>query len=214
MNILDISILLRPGMPAYPGDPAFEKTAAKSRAAGDLCEVSRLVLGSHGGTHVDVPFHFVPGGTDLTAAALAPFIGPCLVLEAKDTREVGSAALAAIPPGTRRVLFKTDNSARWNEPAFAEDYTYLAAEAARDLVARGVTLVGWDYLSIEAFHATEPVTHGILLGAGVFILEGVNLNSVAPGSYFLSALPLAIAGGDGSPVRAVLLEGVHAPEAP
>jgi arylformamidase len=72
--------------------------------------------------------------------------------------------------------------------------------------------VGIDYLSIERYDAAEPEVHRILLGAGVMILEGCDLSDVAAGEYFLSALPLAVAGGDGSPVRAVLLKGVHAPE--
>jgi arylformamidase len=208
MRIIDISVPLRAGMPTYPGDPPFVKAVARSRAAGDAVEVAALTLGSHAGTHVDVPFHFVAGGADLSATPLAPFIGPASVVAAPGVRAVGAAAVEAlVPPGVERVLFRTDNSALWARDDFVAEYAYLAADGARALVARGVTLVGWDYLSVEAFGAATAETHQTLLGAGVMILEGLTLTDVTPGTYFLAALPLAIAAGDGSPVRAVLLEG-------
>ncbi len=115
--------------------------------------------------------------------------------------------------GARRVLFRTDNSALWARDGFQEDYVYLRPDAAEELAARKLALVGIDYLSVEAFGAADARAHKSLLGAGVMILEGVNLSGVAPGAYFLAALPLAVAGGDGSPVRAVLMEGVHGDEA-
>jgi len=208
MRIIDISVPLRAAMPAYPGDPLFVRTPARSRALGDDAEVSALSLGSHAGTHVDVPVHFVDGGADLSAVPLSPFVGPCVVVDARGKAAITAADVeASVPRDARRVLFRTDNGALWAGDAFREDYVYVAADGARALARRGLALVGVDYLSIERFGAA-PDAHRILLGAGVMILEGVNLDAVTPGRYFLAALPLRIAGGDGSPVRAVLLEGV------
>ena len=207
MRVIDMSIPLDDFTPTYPGDPPFEKASAKSRAQGDAAEVSRLTLGSHAGTHVDVPHHFVEGGADLSAVALEAFVGPCRVVEVMGRRRLGAADVeAAAPARGERILFKTDNSALWGREGFARDYAYLTGDAAAALAASGVVLVGWDYLSVEEFGASGAPAHEALLGAGVMILEGLNLTGVRAGEYFLAALPLAIAGGDGSPVRAVLLE--------
>ena len=211
MRVIDISVPLRERMPTYPGDPPFEKAAAKSRKAGDAAEVSRLTLGSHAGTHVDVPHHFVEGGADVLAVGPAPFVGPCRVVELAGVPRVDAAdAEKSAPVAGERILFKTDNSALWARDEFATDYVYLTAAAAEVLAARRVALVGWDYLSVEEFDAADAPAHKTLLAADVMILEGLNLADVPAGEYFLAALPLALADGDGAPARAVLLEGFDA----
>src|SRR5207244_12339027 len=101
-------------------------------------------------------------------------------------------------------LFKTRNSALWGRPAFSREYVALSLEAARLLIESGVKLVGLDYLSIEAFGAEGHPVHKTLLGAGLVILEGLDFRRVPPGHYELYCLPLRIAGGDGSPCRAIL----------
>ena len=209
MRVIDISVPLRERMPTYPGDPPFEKAAARSRKAGDAAEVSRLTLGSHAGTHVDVPFHFVEGGADVLAVGPAPFVGPCRVVELAGVPRVDAGDAEKLAPvAGERILFKTDNSALWARDEFATDYVYLTAAAAGVLAARRVALVGWDYLSVEEFDAADAPAHKTLLAADVMILEGVNLSDVR--AYFLAALPLALADGDGAPARAVLLEGFDA----
>lgn len=196
-------------MPVYPGDPPFAKTAARSRARGDPVEVSSLTLGSHTGTHVDVPVHFLEGGADLDGVPVAAFVGPAVVVDARGLRAITAADITElVPRGARRVLFRTDNSDRWGDGRFVEDYVYLTGDGAQALVERGFVLVGIDYLSVEKFGAAEPLAHLTLLSAGVMILEGLDLSAAPAGRYFLVALPLRLAGGDGSPVRAVLLEGV------
>jgi arylformamidase len=213
MRVIDISTPMRDNMPTYPGDPPFRKVAARSRAKGDAAEVSRLTLSSHAGTHVDVPHHFIEGGADLSAVSLEPFVGRCRVVELSGVPRVDAADVEKLTPAAgERILFKTDNSALWGRGDFATDYVYLTGSAARILAARGVALVGWDYLSVEKFGAADAAAHKSLLAAGVMILEGLNLTDVIPGKYFLAALPLALAGGDGAPARAVLLEGLHAEE--
>jgi arylformamidase len=215
MRVIDITIPLNEFTPTYPGDPPFERASARSRAQGDAAEVSRLTCGSHAGTHVDVPHHFSEGGADLSAVALEAFVGRCRVVEATGRRRLEAADVAAAAPApVERILFKTDNSALWGREGFVRDYAYLTGEAAEALAASGVSLVGWDYLSVEEFGADGAPAHAALLSAGVMILEGLNLAGVAAGEYFLAALPLALAGGDGSPVRAVLVEDRDAEKTP
>jgi arylformamidase len=210
MRVIDISVPLANGMATYPGDPPFRRDPALSRAGGDSAEVSLISCGSHTGTHVDVPFHFIEGGADLSSVALDAFVGPCRVVDATGRRAVTEADVATVVPLTgERILFKTDNSAAPPGGGFSAEYTFLSGPAARALAASGVRLVGWDYLSVEEYDAPEAEAHLALLGAGVMILEGLNLAGVPAGEYFLAALPLAVAGGDGAPARAVLLEDVH-----
>jgi arylformamidase len=104
------------------------------------------------------------------------------------------------------VLFRTRNSdRRLNDGPFVTDFTYVAPDAARYLVERGVRTVGVDYLSVGAFReASGTETHRVLLGAGIWIIEGLNLADIEPGNYELICLPLRLVGSDGAPARAIL----------
>ena len=104
--------------------------------------------------------------------------------------------MAAALPAAERVLFRTPNSALWARDSFADDFLSLDGDGARTLVDRGVRLVGVDYLSVG-----DAEAHRVLLGAGVVVVEGLNLRRVEPGPYELICLPLRVAGSDGAPAR-------------
>lgn len=206
MRIIDISMPIYPGMPCFPGDPEVSMRRTHSIDRGDAYNVSLVSLGSHAGTHVDPPVHFLKDGVGVDAVDLDLLNGPCYVLGVPSTvRLVGGPELAGVPPGTTRLLLKTRNSARWlSEDRFFPDYVALSPDGARDLLRRGVRLVGIDALSIESdATGTFPVHHA-LLGAGAVIVEGLRLAEVSPGPYELSCLPLRLKGGDGGPARATL----------
>jgi arylformamidase len=105
----------------------------------------------------------------------------------------------------QRVLFKTDNSAHWNDGTFYEKFVYLEPDAAEFLVQQGVRLVGIDYLSIDPYKSEKHPTHFVLLPRNVIIIEGLNLSRVAPGPYQMVALPLNLQSGDGAPARVILI---------
>jgi arylformamidase len=201
--LIDISVTIRPGMPIYEGDPGVEIDLARSIDRGDDANVSRLQLGAHTGTHVDAPRHFLPDGPGADELALEPFIGPCVVADATATDgRIDAACIASLglAPGTERVLLKTPNSRLWERDAFVPDFTRLDASGADALVARGVRLVGIDYLSLG-----DGVVHTTLLAGRIGVIEGLDLRVVEPGGYVLVCLPLKIARCDGAPARAVLL---------
>lgn len=211
MRIYDISVPISPGeTPVFPGDPGIEITSFHAISRGDAANVTALNFGAHTGTHVDAPAHFIEGAARLSALPLEPFAGEARVVEveaealAVEERHVTDETIA----GATRVLFKTRNSAFWNDPRgrFREDFTYIAPAAARALVARGVRLVGLDYLSVERFGSEDFETHMALLSNGVVIVEGLDLRAVEPGLYDFVCLPLKIAAGsgDGAPARAIL----------
>jgi arylformamidase len=205
MPFIDISLPVREGMVLYEGDPDIAVTSALALERGDPANVSTLRLGSHTGTHMDAPRHFIEGAAGIDTLALDVLIGPALVTAVDTERLIEPSHLAAVGlEGHTRVIFKTRNSALWDRATFVHDYVALSLDAAVQLIERGVKLIGIDYLSIEAFGAVGHPVHKALLGAGVVILEGLDLRRVSPGAYDLYCLPLRIAGGDGSPCRAVL----------
>jgi arylformamidase len=209
MPIYDISVPIAPGeTPTYPGDPGIEFEAWASLERGDPANVTMLHLGAHTGTHLDAPAHFIKGAPGLASLSLDALVGPARVVEIPAAAEAVTAEHVASLEGDTRVLFKTRNSAFWEEPRgrFRTDFAYIEPEAARALAARGVRLVGFDYLSVERFGSTDFATHLALLSAGVVIVEGLDLRAVGPGRYELLCLPLRLAAGsgDGSPARAVL----------
>jgi arylformamidase len=211
MTIYDISVRVAPGeTPIYPGDPGIELASWNAISRGDPANVTLIKFGAHTGTHVDAPAHFIEGAGVVASLPLEALLGEALVVEipadaaAVEEHHVNTDALG----GATRVLFKTRNSAFWEEPRgrFREDFTYVTPGAARALVAAGVRLVGIDYLSVERFGSEDFGTHVTLLSAGVVIVEGLDLRAVAPGLYDLACLPLKLAAGsgDGAPARAVL----------
>ena len=205
MALIDISLPIREGMIVYEGDPDISVRPALSLERGDPANVSTLRLGSHTGTHMDAPRHFIDGAAGIDALALDTLIGPALVAEVDAERLIEPAHLARLLLDRHtRVIFKTRNSSLWDRSSFAREYVALSLEAAKLLIERGVKLIGIDYLSIEAFGAVGHPVHKALLGAGMVILEGLDLRRVTPAPYELYCLPLRIAGGDGSPCRAVL----------
>ena len=206
-RIYDLSVPIADSGMVYPGNPEIRISYQQALAKGNGANVSAIAFGSHTGTHVDAPRHFIDDGVPIDEVPLDRFIGPAvLVAFPDDVAAVGEEHLRAHDLGGHtRVLLKTRNSALLTRREFAPDYTYLAPDGAEYLVERGVQLVGIDYLSIEQFHSGHHRTHLTLLRRNVVIVEGLNLMVPAPGVYELICLPLRFAGLDGSPARAVLI---------
>jgi arylformamidase len=207
--IFDVSLGVGPEMLTWPGDPPVEVDPAKRVSNGDGSNVSELRLGTHTGTHVDPPFHFIDGGATAEALDLTVLVGPALVADlrnAGDSITPDELEKLAIPDGTERILFRTPNSELWSKTPvrFPDSYTAMTPEGARWCAGRGIRLVGTDFLSIERKGAPGHPTHVALLEAGVIIVEGLDLSRVDPGAYELVVLPLKILGGDGAPARAIL----------
>jgi arylformamidase len=207
-SVIDISLTITNSLPVWPGDPGISLTRVVSMDAGATVNVSRLDAGVHTGTHIDAPLHFLADGAAVPELDLTRFIGPCQVVELAGTGPISAAELVAAGADAERLLLKTSNSALWEQPELRFDTTFraLALDAAEWLVARGVRLIGIDYLSIEPYEgAPGAPVHITLLRHEIAIVEGLRLGHVAPGRYQLVCLPLKLAGSDGAPARAVLL---------
>ena len=204
MTIHDISVALSPSLPNFPGDPRVGIDPVCRIAKGDTANVSRITMASHSGSHIDVPRHYDDHGLTLDDIPLSRLLGPALVADLRGFSVIDRQALSAFDlNGVERLLFMTDNSSLWSRKGFIESYVHLTVDGAEALAAKGVKLVGIDYLSVEKFDGDGAV-HRLLLDNGIIILEGLNLEGIEVGEYELLCLPLKIAAGDGAPVRAVL----------
>ena len=205
---IDLSFPLSSACPTFPGDPAIRVRPVRTLERGDAYRLSTLALGSHSGTHLDAPSHFVAGGASVDQVDLELLNGEAHVVQvAEEARSVGRTELKGVPAGALRVLFRTANSRRFaSGSGFFADYVGLEPEAAERLLELGVRLVGVDGLSVENDPSQRFPVHHRLLGAGCWILEGLRLDGVAPGTHRIGCLPLRLEGADGSPCRAVLWE--------
>ncbi len=203
---VDISVPLHSAMVHWPGDPPFDSVRVKDMERGDAANLSDLRMGSHTGTHVDAPRHFLRDGPDVSMMPVDTMIGPARVVEIRDPRVVTAEELGRneIRAG-ERILLKTRNSpGAWRRPGFVEDFVYISSEAADYLSRTGARLVGVDYLSVGAYQGNGAYVHRTLLGSGIWLIEGLDLGQVRAGRYDLVCLPLRIENGDGAPARAVL----------
>jgi arylformamidase len=210
-RMIDVTLVISPDMLVWPGDPAVEVVPRKQIAA-DGANVSEVRMGTHTGTHVDPPNHFVEGAGGIDSVPLDVLVGDAVVVDARHLdRPIEGTDIErlAIPDGAQRVLLRTANSELWRQPkvSFPETYACLTAASAQWLVDQGIKLIGVDFLSVEQKGAEGHPVHHTLLENGVIIVEGLNLSEVEPGQYTLMCLPLRIRDGDGGPARALLLEG-------
>ena len=203
---IDISVRLRSGMVHWPDNPPVRIERMLDMEHGDVANVSKISMGSHTGTHMDAPLHFVREGEGIDEMPLTAAMGRARVIEIHDPESVKPDDLD--PHGIRRgerILLKTQNSARdWPSADFIEDFVYVSQEAARYLAAREIQTIGIDYLSVGGFHRDGVETHEALLNAGIWVIEGLDLSQVESGEYELICLPIKVERSDGAPARAIL----------
>ncbi|NJR44715.1 MAG: cyclase family protein [Hyellaceae cyanobacterium CSU_1_1] len=205
---IDISLTIHPEMPYWPDNPAITIEPSQCLAHGDVCNVSKMTIGTHTGTHIDGINHFIKGGIGIDQMPLDATIGRARVIEIKDPHQVKVEELEPhnIKPG-ERILFKTRNSDfALKSDTFVEDFVHISTEAARYLAEKKVRTVGVDYLSIGGYKGNAIEVHYVLLGSGIWAIEGLNLNlaEVEPGEYELICLPIKLKDGNGGLARAIL----------
>ncbi len=202
---IDISVPLSSGMVRWPGDGEVNIERMSDMERGDGANLTHMSMSAHTGTHLDAPLHFMRDGAAIDRMPREAMIGPARLLHFPGSDVITADHLIQheIRSG-ERILIKTNNSnERWYEQEFNEDFVHLGTDAAGWLAERRVRLVGIDYLSIAGFKRNETEVHNALLGAGVWILEGLDLSQLKPGLCELLCLPLRLAGADGAPARAL-----------
>ncbi len=203
----DVTVTIDSTVPTYLGDPSFKRRVVQAIADGKPADVSLLTLSAHTGTHVDAPSHLIPGGKTVDALDLTAMVGLARVVEFDAPGAITAEFLKGIDSlsADERILFKTRNSSLWKKQVFAEDYVGLSVDAAEWLIAKGVRLVGIDYLSIDAPGDANLPVHRALLANDVVVVESLNLMQVSEGHYQLVCLPMKVGGSEGAPARVILL---------
>jgi len=195
MKIYDISQEVF-GCQVYPDDPAPEKKVLKSMQKGETYNLTAFSMCAHNGTHIDAPFHFIKDGKTVDEIRLESFAGMAYVAEhqgivtGNDAAEIIEKAKKQNAEAAKRILIKGD----------AE----VSSEAAKVFASSEIMLLGNEAQTIGPQEAPMAV-HLVLLGADIILLEGIRLEEVTEGVYFLNAAPLNLAGADGSPCRALLI---------
>jgi arylformamidase len=207
-DIYDISVLLGSESILFPNDTPYSMDSVETIERSGICNVSKLVLSAHYGTHIDAPLHFIQNGKSIDQYLVQEFILPAQVVEIEDRQSIRPSELE--PLDIKRgdaLLFKTNNSVSGRSVSgmFSEDFVYLSAEAADYCVKKRISLVGIDYATIDKYGDMNFAAHRTLLKNGILILEGIHLKDVPAGKYTLFCLPLKIKGSEASPVRAILV---------
>ena len=175
----------------YPGDPKPEKQTLCATADGAVYNLTAFSMCAHNGTHIDAPFHFLPEGKTVEQLPLETFVGDCFVARWEgDVTASDAEAILEKARGVERLLIAG--------PAT------VTAEAARVFASKRLRLLGCEGQTVGPEEAPMEV-HLILLRRGIALLEGILLENVPEGRYFLSAAPLNLAGADGAPCRAYLI---------
>jgi arylformamidase len=191
-------------MPVYPGDPPVAFLAHNHLAA-DGCRVTAVRLGTHVGTHLDAPAHFLQDGATVDELPLPALVGPARVVDVADTLPGGMISperLGKVSHG-ERLLLRTDWDCKFGTGEYYTAFPSLAPDAVLKLAERRVALIGLETPSVCAGHAADVEAHQLLLEAGVVIVEGLTGLARLQARVWLIALPLRLEGLDGSPCRVI-----------
>jgi len=212
MKIWDISRTLSDDLAEWPGDEPFHFRLTRKIAEGQSVNLGAIGMSVHNGTHADARFHFDTNGESIEKAPLEIYLGRAAVIDLTEafsqSKEKHLITVEDLQPhfeeiaDCSRLLVKTS---RWSDSTvFPNQIPVIAANVPSWLQKNGVKLLGLDLPSVDEIDSKSLQNHHALAGAGIAIVESLNLSGVAPGIYNFAALPLKIAGGDGAPMRAVL----------
>ena len=202
--LVDISVLVQPGTPEWPGDVPFSCGWTCRIADGAAINLSSVAGSPHVGTHADAPLHVHDAWPASDSLPLDAFVGPALVLDVRAARD-DELPLDPDDPrlaGVERLLLRTGRCIA--DGTFPSGWPTVREATARALAARGLRLLGVDAPSVDTRESKSLAVHHALFGAGAFVLENLDLRSVDEGPYELLALPQRLAGLDAAPVRAAL----------
>lgn len=205
LRLRDISVVLGPGTPQWPGDTPYSCGWPSTIAAGNSVNVSSITTSPHVGTHADAPLHVRDGWPGTHELSLEAFFGPATVVDISSfSDEITIDMLDAVSPelDVERMLLRTNRSIAGS--TFPEEWPTLSEACARTLLGRGLKLLGVDCPSVDARDSKSLPVHQMLFAGNASILENLDLRRIAPGDYDLIAFPLKIMALDAAPVRAVL----------
>ncbi|MEK7356421.1 MAG: cyclase family protein [Bdellovibrionota bacterium] len=211
MKIHDITPVVSPRIGVFPGDVSFKRNVSLDFEKGHNLRLSSIATTLHLGAHADSPGHYDKGGEGIDTRSLTPYLGRCLVVNAK------------VPPGERikqeHLVVKPETHPEWpvervlvhtgsfpNPEKWNSDFCSFSPELIEEWAKAGVKLIGIDTPSIDPETSKDLPSHAMVAKYDLCILEGLVLSQVSPGLYTLIALPLKLEDADASPVRAILID--------
>jgi arylformamidase len=209
-RLRDISVVLGPGTPQWPGDTPYSCGWPSTIAGGSTVNVSSINTSPHVGTHADAPLHVRDGWPGAHELSLEAFIGPARVVDVGEfDEEITIDMLDGLSSDgdTERLLLRTNRSIA--SSTFPEEWPFLSESCARTLLGRGLKLLGVDCPSVDARESKSLAVHQMLFAGNASILENLDLRRIPPGEYELIAFPLKVMALDAAPVRAVLRDRVR-----
>lgn len=201
-EIIDITMLLNSVTPEWPGDTPFIFSLPVTKEQSGSVNIGQLTTSTHIGTHIDAPFHYDEDGMTVEQLPLDIYLTTAQVVDVSGLKDIGESDMPEVESGVTAILLKTRS---WTDHSvFPSDWPLFDPSIARWMKQHEITLLGVDVPSVDPETSKELPMHHAMKDNHRYILEGIVLDEVAEGVYGLTALPLKIAGADGSPVRAVL----------
>jgi len=213
MKIIDLSHIIHPAMPVYPGDerPNLKKVAIIEKNG---YRETKITINSHTGTHIDAPCHMLENANSLENIEIDNFFGKAIILNFNKRKNplINLDSLLQHQDKINKIEFiiiKTGWSTYWGQNQYYKGYPYLSKEAAEWLSEFNLKGIGIDTISIDRSDTNNFIVHKTLLAKNIIIIENLtNLDSVKNNCFMLSVLPLKYKGADGSPVRAIAIENI------
>ena len=204
---IDLSIPIHDEMLIYPGDPAYKWQQVLFKSNGDVCNLSKMELGCHTGTHLESPRHMISDGAVVEDFDINQLCGVAYVAQIDGEGDITAESLdkANIPAGVERLLLRTDNSNRDRlNPPFQADFCAFDLSAAEWLVSKGIRVIGLDFLTIEHSPDLSFPVHKCLLGSGMAVIEGVATKHAPLGMVELVCAPMRLLAAEGAPCRVLV----------
>ena len=205
MRLRDISIPLAGGTPEWPGDTAYTCGWTATISQGSSVNVSSYTTSPHVGTHADAPLHVRDGWSGSHELPLEAFFGRASVVDVSSATgeiEIETIDSALGDSAIERLLLKTGSSIA--SGTFPESWPTLSEACARELLGRGLRLIGVDAPSVDERHSKSLPVHKMIFSGNACILENLDLRRTPAGVYELIAFPIKIMSLDAAPVRAIL----------
>jgi arylformamidase len=211
MKLIDLTHVIEPGMPVFPGTEPPRMDVAATIAKDGFAEKC-LSMVSHTGTHMDAPAHMRPRGKTLDRFSVSDFQGRAVMADARACRS-GRIGVDRLRPlenflkDARFLILRTGWEERWGRKDYFDGFPALTPEAARYAISLGIRGIGVDAISVDRMEDRDFPIHGLLFDADVLVIENLaNLDKVGA-EFDLVCFPLRIADADGSPARAVAFVG-------
>lgn len=212
MKLIDLTHEITTGMQAYPGDPEIGVEEYLNHE-NDYCHVDRLLLGSHSGTHIDAPYHFISDGKRITDYPLEKFAGKGIVMDFSYKKENEAITADEIRKYSNamqdgyNVIIKTG----WHKKFDTDEYIkhpYISGDAAKELVEMGISIIAVDFLNVDPTGWESWEAHPEFLSNDVLIVENLNNTEILEDrhEYYAYFMPIKIKDSDGAPIRAFIIE--------